>query len=348
MRRSITRAILLTVGAAMAGLLFVGRLFAAPRYSGPPSDHFDGKQFFNFGRGNHGTLAFFKWMFTREPGHWPRWIENKTFPAPSARSEALRVTFINHATMLIQVDGLNILTDPIWSRRTSPVSWAGPARRRDPGVAFDALPKIDFVLLSHNHYDHLDLSTLERLEQRDHPVIISALGNVALLEKHSISGGRSHEWWETVEASTSVRIHLVPAQHFSGRGLTDRDANLWAGYVIESSKGRVFFAGDTGWGPHFQMIRDRIGTIDVALLPIGAFRPVWFMSPVHISPLEAVRAHRILGARISIPMHYGTFNLGDDGEAEPLLALRRALASEGLPESEFLVLDQGEGRAVLE
>lgn len=285
-------------------------------------------------------------MTSRDPGPWPEWVENEKFPPPPAHSEELRVTFINHATLLVQVDGVNILTDPIWSERTSPVSWAGPARRRAPGVAFDSLPKIDFVVLSHNHYDHCDLPTLRRLEQRDHPVIVSGLGNSALLEEKSISGARSLEWWDIVEASAKVKIHVVPAQHFSGRGIGDRDANLWAGYVIESSKGKVFFAGDTGWGPHFQMIRDRLGAIDVALLPIGAFKPVWFMSPVHISPAEAVKAHKVLGAQTTIPMHYGTFALGDDGESEPLEELRKAITAAALQPTQFLILQQGESRPI--
>lgn len=338
------RVALISIGALAAGVLLLGRAFSAPRYQGERSDHFDGKKFRNYGRTNHGGLAFLKWVVNREPGPWPERFENRAFPPPPAASDDIRVTFINHASMLIQVDGVNVLTDPIWSERTSPVSWAGPKRIREAGVSFDDLPKIDAVVISHNHYDHLDIPTLRRIAKRDAPLILTGLGNDSFLAKSRVGGGRSLDWWESVDLRDGVKLHVVPAQHFSGRGLFDGDANLWAGYLIESSKGKLYFAGDTGWGPHFQMIRDRFGPVEVAILPIGAFRPVWFMSPVHISPAEAVGAHQTLGARVTIPMHYGTFALGDDGFEEPIEELRKSIGESKLDPSSFAILEQGETR----
>jgi L-ascorbate metabolism protein UlaG (beta-lactamase superfamily) len=338
------KAVLVSLGALAAGVFLLGRAFSAPRHQGAPSDHFDGRRFRNYGRTNHGGLAFLEWMVTREPGPWPKHVENRPFPPPPPSSDEIRVTFINHASLLVQVDGVNILTDPIWSQRTSPVSWAGPKRIREAGVCFIDLPKIDAVVVSHNHYDHLDVPTLKKLSERDGPLILTGLGNDAYLKKQNVQGGRSLDWWQRVALRNGVSIHVVPAQHFSGRGLGDADANLWAGYLIESSRGKIYFAGDTGWGPHFQMIRERLGAVDVAILPIGAFRPVWFMSPVHISPAEAVKAHSVLGARVSVPMHYGTFALGDDGFEEPVAELRKAIEESKLDDSAFAILEQGESR----
>ena len=289
--------------------------FNSPKYRGPRSDHFDGKRFFTPDAPPHAGFGdFLKWVRNRQPGAWTKWREI-TPSVPPARSEELRITWVNHSTMLIQAANVNILTDPLWSKRCSPVQWAGPKRHHAPGVRFEDLPPIDAVLISHNHYDHLDMPTLRRLK-RDRTFV--ALGNAAFLK-----GATDLDWWESASLANGVRVHCVPAQHFSSRGLTDRDANLWCGFVIETPRGNVYFAGDTGYGPHFAAIRERFGAIRVALLPIGAFRPEWFMCSVHISPKEAVRAARDLGAEVSIPMHYYTFHLGDDGQDEPVEVLRR-------------------------
>jgi L-ascorbate metabolism protein UlaG (beta-lactamase superfamily) len=257
-------------------------------------------------------------------------------------SEGVRTTFINHATLLIQLDGVNIVTDPIWSGRCSPVSWAGPRRHRQPGIRFDDLPPIDVVLLSHNHYDHVDLPTLRRLSSRDRPLILAGAGNRRLLEQAGLDTNVIElDWWQTTTAVRPLELHFVPARHFSARAVCDRNATLWGGWVIEGPSGRVYFAGDTGWGEHFAEIRERYGAPDVAMLPVGAFRPEWFMSPVHIGPDDAIRAHQALGAATTIPMHYGTFFLGDDGEMEAVDKLGRAVAERGL-EKEFAILGFGE------
>ncbi|MGA7614485.1 MAG: MBL fold metallo-hydrolase, partial [Thermoanaerobaculia bacterium] len=332
------------------GALFVvGRRFAAPRYRGPRSAHFDGERFYNPGDFHHaGGFDMIRWMLSRDPGEWSEWLETPPEPAPPERvgGTDLRVTFVNHATVLIQTGGLNVLTDPVWSERCSPVSWAGPVRRVAPGVPFEQLPPIDIVLISHNHYDHLDLPTLERLATKHAPLFVTGLGNRELLERNGISPVEELDWWETTDRGSGVRIHAVPAQHFSSRGFGDRDATLWCGFVLETGSGLVYFAGDTGFGPHFEEIRRRFGSPRLALLPIGAFRPEWFMSQVHLSPDDALRAHDTLRASTSVAIHFGTFHLGDDGQLEPAERLQALLQRKWISRPRFWVLGFGEGRAV--
>jgi L-ascorbate metabolism protein UlaG (beta-lactamase superfamily) len=337
--RRLLRRTFLTLGAVfgtvIGGGIIAGWLFSAPRYRGPKSEHFDGKRFHNLQKTEHaGFTDMMRWMANRDEGPWEQWREIRPAAPPPERvgNGDLRVTWVNHATMLIQTENLNILTDPIWSDRCSPVSFAGPKRRHAPGIRFEELPPIDVVLLSHNHYDHMDVPTLDRLEREHRPSIFAGLGNGAF-----VKGATDLDWWQSTDLAPGVRLHSVPVQHFSSRGLADRDANLWTGFVIETPGGPIFFAGDTGWGPHFQMIRERFGPSRLAILPIGAYRPEWFMHTVHISPAEAVRAARILGAAVSVPMHYGTFHLGDDGQDEPVEALRQAL----VPDVRFEVLEPG-------
>lgn len=291
----------------------------------PVSDHFDGRRFHNVRPGWQSGGSFLKWQLTKKPGPWPRWIDSQPGPPPPRRVDdgRVRVTWINHATLLMQLDGVNLLTDPIWSERCSPVSFAGPKRHRAPGLRFDDLPEIDAILVSHNHYDHLDLPTLRRFPNRK---IFTPLGNAALLDNAT-----DLDWWDSVKLTDRVTVTLVPAQHFCARGLFDRNATLWGGFVIRAPSGNVYFAGDTGWGDHFAEIAKRFGPIRVAMLPIGAYLPRWFMRPAHISPAEAVEAHFALEARTSIAMHYATFRLGDDGYHEPANDLRAALAARGNP-----------------
>jgi L-ascorbate metabolism protein UlaG (beta-lactamase superfamily) len=342
--------IIVTVGGGLALIyLIADRTFSAPRYQGPITNHFNGKKFLNLDPPERkGFIDVLRWQLTSKRSSWNKWTHSQpgNRPAPRVSGKGLRVTFINHATVLIQTQGLNILTDPIWSERASPVSWAGPKRHRSPGLRFEDLPPIDVVLISHNHYDHLDITTLVRLNAEHRPRFVTGLGNRALLTAREINDVVELDWWDAAKVSEELSVTCVPAKHFSGRGLSDGDATLWSGYVLQGSGGNTYFAGDTGMGNHFVEIKNRFGPFRLALLPIGAYLPGWFMCPVHISPSEAVEVHHILQARVSMAIHFGTFALGDDGEFEPVLDLRKALGDKTDSHAHFWVLEHGEGRDV--
>ena len=321
---------------------------SGPRFAGPPSDHFDGTTFVNQDPADHGGAAdLLRWQLTAEPGPWQARLDAAPGPKPPRRVERgeLRVTFIGHATMLVQMDGMNILTDPIYSERASPAAWVGPRRYRAPGIRFEDLPPIDVVVVSHNHYDHMDVATLRRLERAHRPRFFVGLGNKPLLRGQGVEEVTEVDWWQSVELG-ELELTSVPAQHFSGRGLCDRDATLWTGYVFRGAGGVVYFAGDTGMGPHFRQIRERFGPPRLALLPIGAYLPRWFMHPIHIDPAQAADAHRILGASRSVGMHFGTFALADEGMDQAPIELSAALRGRGIDEDAFWVLGFGEGRNV--
>jgi L-ascorbate metabolism protein UlaG (beta-lactamase superfamily) len=213
-----------------------------------------------------------------------------------------RVTWVGHATVLIQADGLNLLTDPVWSPAAGPLGQLGPRRGTPPGVALADLPRIDVILLSHNHYDHMDIPTLRALYRRDRPTIVTPLGNGAYLEKRGISGSVELDWEGVWTHPSGARIRVTEARHFSSRGLFDRDRNLWGALIAELPSGTLYFAGDTGYGPHFAEAAERHGPFRLALLPIGAFLPRWMMRPVHVDPAEAVQAHLDLRAERSLAM----------------------------------------------
>jgi L-ascorbate metabolism protein UlaG (beta-lactamase superfamily) len=320
----------------------VGHLLSAPKYEGPVSDHFDGKKFINPGNAKaQGLRAVLKWMLNRERGVWK---ENKNFDAGTKPEESInrgtRITFINHTTFLIQSDGLNILTDPVYSERVSPFSFAGPRRMQHPGVRFEDLPKIDLILLSHNHYDHLDIHTVLRLWKTFDPMFIVPLGVGKFLQQNGIIKVAELDWWQTFSIA-SFNITCTPAQHFSGRGFFDRDATLWCGYMVESKTTKLCFVGDTGYNEiTFRQIAERF-KIDLAIIPIGAYKPLWFMSPVHCSPEEAVKIHLDLRAKQSIASHFGTFPLGDEGQSDPVRDLHRAMEKFGLGEKDFIALKEG-------
>jgi L-ascorbate metabolism protein UlaG (beta-lactamase superfamily) len=328
----------------LAAITCVVGCLAAPSYRGPVSDHFDGKRFYNLGPfEERGFGDLLKWKLSGPlAARWPAFVALPPSPPPPARVDrGIRVTFINHATTLIQLGGVNILTDPVWSERVGPTAQLGPRRHKPPGVRFAELPQIDVVLISHNHYDHLDLPTLVLLQKRDAPLVLAGLGTAKLLQKHGISRAVDLDWWQEQEVQ-GVRILFTPAQHGSTRSFTDRNVNLWGSYYLRSSQGSVYFAGDTGAGPHFQLIRERLGAPDLALLPIGAYLPRWFMRSRHIDPNEAVAAHRTLGATRSIAIHTGTFQQTDEGIDDPVIALAAALSQQGVPAQDFIVLENGE------
>jgi L-ascorbate metabolism protein UlaG (beta-lactamase superfamily) len=325
----------------------VNATLATPRYRGPRSDHFDGERFHNLQPVEQPRAGVIRWMLTRQRGPWREEPGSMPGPPPPRRvgPGELRVTFVNHATVLVQMDGFNVLTDPIWSERCSPFSWAGPRRSRPPGVRWEDLPPIDAVLISHNHYDHLDVATLQRLAQDHRPRIYAALGNGPLLRSRGIPVTAELDWWQSVDLAPGLTLTGVPAQHFSNRTLTDRNRALWTGFVIQGRAGPVYFAGDTALGPHFEQIRNRFGAVRLALLPIGAYRPEWFMSPVHMSPSDAIKAHQLVGAATSVAIHFGTFQLGDDGIDEPVQRLQQEM-QKLTPPPRFWVLGFGEGRDV--
>jgi L-ascorbate metabolism protein UlaG (beta-lactamase superfamily) len=328
-------------------------MVASKAYSGGAkawrlSDHFDGRRFFNptLPKSFAPSLrSVFKMV--REPrSRWPAWVENKGVPRLNETLGAadIALTFINHATFLIQTGGIALLTDPVWSERASPFRRIGPKRVRQPGVAFESLPRIDIVLLSHNHYDHLDVATLKRLRQRFAPRVLAAAGDARLLGPLGFNELRELDWWDGVQINDALKVTFMPAQHFSARGLLDRQLSLWGGYMIESHGRRIYFGGDSGYAPHFADIKARLGAPDIAILGIGAYEPRWFMQPMHMNPAEAVQAHRDLGAKQSIGMHFGTFQLSVEAIDQPQSDLKRALAEKGIPESEFVTLDEGETR----
>ncbi|MFA6264510.1 MAG: MBL fold metallo-hydrolase [Pseudolabrys sp.] len=273
----------------------------------------------------HGFLTALHWLATRRPPPWPRNVAASVGPKPVPRVDGarMRVTLIGHATVLIQVAGLNLITDPIWSERAGPVSWFGPKRVRPAGIAFDDLPPINAVLLSHSHYDHLDRPTLKALLKRDRPLVVTGLkvGAAVPGQPRAVE----LDWWQSHALSGGVTATYVPAQHFSARGPFDRNKRLWGGFVLESPAGTIYFSGDTGQGPHIAAIRRRFGPMRLALLPIGAYLPRWFMASVHMSPEEAVDACETLEAAIALPLHYGVFPLADDSYGEPLRMLNDAL-----------------------
>lgn len=325
----------------------IGYLISAPRYAGPVSDHFDGNDFFTPGAPSpKGFREVIGWQLNRERTQpWEAFHNDQPGPTPAARVPGgpIRVTFVNHSTVLLQFDGLNVLTDPIYENRVSPFQFIGPARNSPPGIRFDDLPKIDVLLLSHNHWDHLEIGTVQKLCARDQPRVCCPLGVKAFLEQHGCRNVTELDWRQSVAHNANTTIHCVPAQHFSGRGLSDRNGTLWAGYVIDNEDvGKVYFAGDSGYGPHFATIGEQFGPLQLALIPIGAYKPNWFMSPVHCNPAEAVRIHADVRSEQSVAIHFGTFPLADDGETEPVDDLRKALAEKGIPSDRFRALKAGE------
>lgn len=273
---------------------------------------------------------------------------------PRAAPDALTLTWVGHSTFLIQLGGLNILTDPMWSARASPLSFAGPRREAEPGISLDALPPIDVVLVSHNHYDHLDRHSVRVLAARDADAEwFAPLGVGAWLARQGVR--RPHELdWHASARVGSVSLDCIPAQHFSGRSLGDRDASLWCGWVARSAGGRAaYFVGDTGLHPEFAAIGARHGPFDAVLMPIGAYDPRWFMRPVHLAPEEAVEAFRSLtqsrngkGALMA-GMHFATFRLTDEPLDEPPLRTRDAWQRAGLPLERLWIPWFGETRVVV-
>lgn len=296
---------------------------------------------------SHGLGPALKWIreFRRQPWQPVEFPLAQNDPAwLRANRSQDSLTWVGHSTFLLQLAGLNLLTDPHFGGRASPLSFAGPQRLTPPGLELAGLPTIDLVLVSHNHYDHLDEGSVRHIA-RAHPQarFVVPLGLAAWFRARGIGQVTELDWWQEAQLG-EVRVTAVPVQHFSGRGLHDRDATLWCGFVAELGGRRLFFAGDTGYSPDFADIAARFPQMDLSLLPIGAYDPRWFMGPVHVDPAEAVRIHQDLRSRLSVAMHWGTFRLTAEPLDEPPQLLAQALAAAGIAPERFLVLRHGETR----
>jgi len=347
----------MTIWQSRSGLLVAGYLTAwvlallflagcgNSYYHGPAKPHYDGRQFDNpwapmpdrFG-------AFLKWRLTADRGYWPESVPvNPSKPPAKVADDTLRVTYVGHATVLLQTQGLNILTDPIWSERASPLSFAGPKRVAAPGVGFEDLPHIDVVLLSHNHYDHLDLPTLERLFHAFDPLVLTPLGNDAIiLESIPEMRVKTLDWGDGYELNRQVRVTLEPMQHWSARGLFDRREALWGAFVIETTGGPIYFLADAGYAKHLsEQFLARYGSPRFSLLPVGAYEPLWFMHYAHMTPAEAVETYFDLGQGYAMGIQHEVFAMADEAYAAPRRDLSAALQSRGVDMERFLLPEVG-------
>jgi len=309
------------------------------------SPYFDGDVFKNEVKQKTKSFFTFLWVRLKTPwSTWPEWVESTSheLAKDSISQTELHVTHINHSTVLLQTHNYNILTDPIFSERCSPVSWAGPKRVRHPGLKFKTLPKIDIILISHDHYDHLDLPTLEKLIERDNPYIITGLGVGRHIKKREKV--IELDWWEAAPLPSNfenIKVHFTRVQHFSGRTLLDRNSTQWGGFHIQLNNKNIYFAGDTGFGPHFQQTFEKYGPMDFSIIPVGAYEPRSFMKAMHVNPEEAVLAHQILKSKISLGVHYGTFQLTAEKIDDPITELKLALEKLRVPEDSFITPEFG-------
>lgn len=269
-------------------------------------------------------------------------VENDGAALRANGSEAT-VTWVGHSTLLVQLDGVNVLTDPHWSSRASPVGFAGPSRVMPPGLAFEELPPIHLVVISHDHYDHLDLDTVRRLNYAHHPLFLVPFGVKAWLEEQGISNVEELNWWESRQVR-DLTVTCLPAQHFSGRTFSDRNRRLWSGWTVAGKTKRMFFAGDTGYYDVFKEIGRRLGPFDLAAIPIGAYRPPVIMQMTHVTPEEALQVFADVQGRRFVAMHWGTFDLTEEPIAEPPQRLEAEVARLGLDPGRIWVLKHGETR----
>jgi L-ascorbate metabolism protein UlaG (beta-lactamase superfamily) len=311
----------------------------------PTSNHFDGRRFFNPSGPALQPMSAVPRMLLEGRTPWPSRIDEPTRLPAALEDFAAVITYIGHATLLIQTPAGNILTDPMYSQRAGPFNLLGPRRVRQPAVRFDDLPPISLVLLSHNHYDHCDLRTLRRLAERSDPIVATPIGNRRLVESAGIRRVEEFDWWQSAHVA-GASVSVTPAHHFSARGPFDRNHALWGGFMLALDGVRIFFAGDTAYGSFFQEIGQRLGPIDLALLPIGAYEPRWFMRSVHMDPHEAVQAHVDLGASRSVGIHFGTFQLTTEGVDAPLQALEQARDERHVAASEFSTLAFGDSLGI--
>ena len=351
------RRLLQMLGLAGVGGTGLWAVFGSSRgnayYQGPLSDHFDGLRFFNPGAaGPRGRLALLRWQLTDRGVAWPVSFPSPFMPdRPPSRIEgdAVRVSYIGHASFLLQTQGRNILIDPVWADRASPFAFAGPRRVNPPGIAFEDLPQIDTVLVTHNHYDHMDVTTIGRLWQRFRPRIITPLGNDTILSA-SAPGlmAQAVDWDDVVDLDGGLAVHVEPTLHWSARGALDRSHALWASFVVETGPRKIYCVGDSGFGngETFHRVGQRHPRLALGLLPIGAYEPRWFMRNSHMNPDEAVQALALCGAAQALGHHWGTFRLTNEAVEQPMTDLAAALAKHGVGSERFAALRPGEVRVI--
>lgn len=323
--------------------IIIGKSLSTKPYKGPVTDHFNGYRFKNpSGRSAKGFKEVGKYMRTRKKDKWTKKKNPYTRKEPVLRCDKNEVQyiFINHSTFLIQIDGVTILTDPIFSDYCSPVPLPPMKRYRPPGVGLDLLPTIDLVLISHNHYDHLDKWSIKQIVKRWNPDFITSLGNKHTLEKMGARVLSELDWWQSVEFK-GINITSTPANHFSSRGIYDRNTSLWCGFVMAGANKKIFFLGDSGYGDIFKEIGSRLGPMDLSLIPIGAYMPKWFMGPIHVSPEESVQLHEDVQSKKSIAMHFGTFALADDNPERAQSDFKMALDNKGISKESFAIIEEG-------
>jgi L-ascorbate metabolism protein UlaG (beta-lactamase superfamily) len=304
-------------------------------------DHFDGRRFFNPDGPALQPFSKVPKLLLQSRTRWPEQVAVVPAVPPSLDGSTAVVTFVGHSTFLIQTPAGNILTDPMYSERAGPWTLLGPRRVRPPAVTLDDLPPVSIVLLSHGHYDHLDLQTLRALARRFDPLVIAPLGHDAIVRSAGVRNVETLDWWDGSKRAP-LAVTMTPAHHFTARTPFDRNRALWGGFVVGAGNRRIYFAGDTAYVPFFADIRERLGPIDLALLPIGAYEPRWFMRSVHMNPAEAVQAHLDLDAAQSIGMHFGTFQLTTEGIDDPVNALAGTLRERNVPASRFRAIGFGE------
>jgi L-ascorbate metabolism protein UlaG (beta-lactamase superfamily) len=321
-------------------MFFKTPLYQARYHDGPITENFDGRRFSHpQGPGDKSLWEVARWRMTSRPEKWPDWVD-VTPSVPDRRVDDMTLTFINQASFLIQANKVNIITDPIFSMRCSPVTWAGPKRVHAPGVAFDDLPPIDVILISHTHYDHLDIESLRKLVSRDDPIILAGLGTNHIIHRHVPAARVKTINWGDDESVMGLTFSYRPMIHWGQRTWFDRNYALWGAFVMTDEKGQsVYFAGDTGYGDGsvFRDIYREFGAMDLALLPIGAYAPRWFMAPAHINPAEAVQIKDDLAAKTTIAHHWGAFQLTDEARLDPIKALRKVRG-----DRDFRILNPGE------
>jgi L-ascorbate metabolism protein UlaG (beta-lactamase superfamily) len=338
----------LTLPVLAAGGLFGWRSNNNPYYSGPTSDHFDGVRFFigEFAK-DKSPFALMQWQLAGGKAAWPTSLPAFTDKPPQrVNGSALRVSYVGHATLLIQTHGLNLLIDPVWAERASPFQFAGPKRANAPGIALDDLPPLDAILISHNHYDHLDLATVGSLA-KSHPkaLILTPLGNDAImLGAVPADRIRTFDWGGKFDLGPGASVHFEPCYHWSARSLFDKRMALWCAFVIETPSGKIYHIADTGFGDGapFREAQEKHGPFRLAIIPIGAYEPRWFMEDFHVNPTEAVKILQVCGAEQALAHHWGTFQLTDEAHDEPPRKLEEALVRENISPSRFAVKRPGE------